>query len=367
MTSETPAIPAPSARLTDLPGYGRGRAGDAVPFRFRMGSNEAPDAPAPEVVAAIAAAAATGNRYPDLRGETLAAALAAHHGVAADMVAVGAGSIVILDQILRAWCDPGHEVVTGWRSYEAYPIIAGLAGARMVAVPLDPEARLEPAALLAAARSTRCRVVLLCNPNNPTGTALPDAALDDLLTALPADRLVVLDEAYADFAAPADRVRASPAERLARHANLAVLRTFSKAGGMAGLRVGYCLADPRIIAAIHAVQPPFPLPALAMAAALACLGAPATVAARVAGSNAERARLTAGLRALGLPVADSAANFVWLPLGAAAEQANRRLAEAGIAARCFAGEGLRITTETPAATHAVLTALTDWRAGDNRP
>ena len=354
-------FPNPSHRLDGLPGYGRGRARQTVPFRHRLGSNEAPDGPSPSVQAAVAAAFAGTHRYPDLRGETLAEALALRHGLAPEAVAVGAGSIVILDQLIRAWCDPGDEVVTPWRSYEAYPILAGLAGARLVEVPLDASARLDPARLLAAVGS-RTRVVLICNPNNPTGTALDKEAIDGLLAALPRDVLVILDEAYADYAGDAAIVAAQPARRLSRHANLAVLRTFSKAWGLAGMRVGYCLADPRIIAALHAVQPPFPLPAPALAAALASLAAPEAVAARVATSAAERARLTDGIRRAGLPVAESAANFIWLPVGDAAEALTAHLAAASIAVRCFVGEGARITTGTLEDTDAVLGAIAGWNA-----
>lgn len=356
-----PRIPRPSGRLDGLPGYGRGRAGGAVPFRHRLGSNEAPDGPTPAVQAAVAAAVAGANRYPDLRGETLAAALGQRHGLPAEAVAVGAGSIVILDQIVRAWCDPGDAVVTPWRSYEAYPIIAGLAGARMAGVPLDTAARIDPAAVCAAV-GPGCRVVLICNPNNPTGTVLAADEVDRLIAALPAGVLVVLDEAYADYAAPAGEVAALPARRLARHANLAILRTFSKAWGLAGMRVGYCLADPAVIAAIHAVQPPFPLPGPAVAAALAGLAEPDAVAARVALNAAERSRLDAGIRAAGLPVAESAANFLWLPVAGAAEALAAHLAAAGIAVRCFAGEGVRITTGAASDSDAVLAALGTWNA-----
>lgn len=359
------AFPKPSHRLDGLPGYGRGRARQTVPFRHRLGSNEAPDGPSPSVQAAVAAAFAGANRYPDLRGETLADALAQRHGLSPEAVAVGAGSIVLLDQLIRAWCDPGDEVVTPWRSYEAYPILAGLAGARLVEVPLDAAARLDPARLLAAL-GPQVRVMLICNPNNPTGTALPEDAIDGLLATLPQDVLVILDEAYADYAGDAAEVAARPARRLARHANLAVLRTFSKAWGLAGMRVGYCLADPRIIAALHAVQPPFPLPAPALAAALASLAEPAAVAARVALNAAERMRLSDGIQRTGLPVADSAANFIWLPLGDEAEALTAHLAAAGIAVRCFAGEGVRITTGTAVDTDAVLGAIAGWNARNLR-
>lgn len=352
--------PAPSRRLDALPGYGRGRAGQTVSFRHRLGSNEAPDGPGPAVQAAVASALAGANRYPDLRGETLAAALARRHGMDPAAIAVGAGSIVLLDQLIRAWCDPGDEIVSAWRSYEAYPILAGLAGARLVEVPLDSAARTDAQAMVAAV-GPRTRMVLICNPNNPTGTALSRGEIDSLLAALPPSVLVILDEAYADYAGEAADVAIGPVDRLARHANLAILRTFSKAWGLAGLRVGYCLAHPDIIAALHAVQPPFPLPGPVLAAALACLENPSAVAARVATNTVERARLTRGLRAAGLTVAESAANFVWLSMADSAAALAAHLGAAGIAVRLFAGEGVRITTGTESDTDAVIDAITGWR------
>lgn len=360
MDSIRPGPPAPSKRLDGLPGYGKGRAAGAAVFAHRLGSNEAPDAVDPAIRRAISDALAGANRYPDLRGETLAAALAARHGLDPAQVAVAAGSIVLLDQILRGWCDPGDEVVAPWRSYEAYPIIAGLSGAALVTVPLDAGHRLDRAAFLAAI-GPRTRIALICNPNNPTGTALDADALDTLIAVIPADVLVVLDEAYCDFAESAAQVAGSPAARLARHPNLVILRTFSKAWGLAGLRVGHAMAAPAIIEAIHAVQPPFPLPGVALAAALAALELEPAVTDRIARNATERARLTEGMTAQGLPVAASQANFVWLPLGAEASALNDHLAQNGIAARCFAGEGLRITTGTATDTDAVLDAVTRWR------
>lgn len=354
--------PKPSARLTELPGYGRGRAGPGIAFAHRLGSNEAPDPPSAAVQAAVAMAMAGAHRYPDLRGETLVEALANRHGLPAEMVAVSAGSVTMLDQLIRAYCDRGDRVITPWRSYEAYPIIVGGAGACLVEVPLDAGHRLNAAAILQACRS-EARVVIICNPNNPTGTALAPTELDALLDALPAQTLVILDEAYADYAADASAVAASPARRLARHRNLAVLRTFSKAWGLAGMRVGYCLADRSIVAAANAVAPPFPLPATAQAAALAALDEEDAVAARIAASLEQRERMYEGLCALGFEVALSRANFVWLAVGGEAEDLTLHLHAAGIAVRCFRGEGVRVTTGTAADTQALLTAAATWMSG----
>ncbi|WP_417588120.1 histidinol-phosphate transaminase [Pararhodobacter oceanensis] len=360
MRPDRATSPAPSARLDGLPGYGKGRAKGARVAAHRLGSNEAPDTVYPAITRAVTAALSGANRYPDLRGETLAAALAARHGLAAAQIAVSAGSIVLLDQIVRGWCDSGDEIVASWRSYEAYPIIAGLSGAELVQVPLNTDHGVDAAAFLAAL-TKRSRIALICNPNNPTGTALEPQALDALIAAVPAHILVVLDEAYCDFADDAETVAKSPAALLSRHPNLVILRTFSKAWGLAGLRVGYAMAAPEIIRHIHAVQPPFPLPGVALAAALAALDHEPAVTARIARNATERRRLSEGLRAKGVPVAPSQANFVWLPLGERSAALNAHLAQMDIAARCLDGEGLRITTGTAEDTDAVLDAVASWR------
>jgi len=347
----------PSSRLSGLPGYGSGRAADGEVFRHRLGSNECAEPPAPGVLEAANTALRFANRYPDLRGETLAAALAARFDLTQEEVAVAAGSVVLLEQLIRAYCDPGDEIVTPWRSYEAYPIIARMAGATLSGVSLDAEHRMDAGAMLAAI-GPRTRAVLLCNPNNPTGTALTSAALDKLIEAMPDDILVIVDEAYAEF--DADASHAASARR-ARRGNVAVLRTFSKAWGLAGLRVGYCLADSAIIAAVHAVQPPFPLPSAAIAAAVAAVEDGGGLQARVAQTVGQRRILSDALRAIGLPVARSAANFIWLPVGDGAEALAEHLRAQSIAVRLFPGEGVRITIGTQDDTDAVIAALDSER------
>ncbi|UCI34594.1 histidinol-phosphate transaminase [Mesorhizobium sp. B4-1-4] len=351
--------PRPSGRLAGLPSYGRGRAGQGVVFAHRLGSNEAPDPPSAAIQAAVARAMAGAHRYPDLRGEMLVEALASRHGLPSDMIAVSAGSVTMLDQLVRAFCDPGDRVITAWRSYEAYPIIVGGAGARLLEVPLDSDHRLDMAAILHACRS-QARVVIICNPNNPTGTMLGPAELEALLDAIPAQTLVILDEAYADYADEAGMIASSPARRLSRHRNLVVLRTFSKAWGLAGMRVGYCLADRSIVAAANTVAPPFPLPMTAQAAALAALAEGDVVTARITASVEQRRRMSEGLAALGFQVALSKANFVWLAVGEEAGALTLHLHAAGIAVRCFHGEGVRVTTGTAADTQALLTAAAAW-------
>lgn len=352
--------PTPSKRLDDLPGYGKGRAAGSAIFSHSLGSNEAPDAVDPAIMAAVSAALSGDNRYPDLRGETLSSALALRHALSAEHIAVAAGSIVLLDQIMRGWCDPGDAVLIPWRSYEAYPIIAGLSGASLVTVPLDAEHRLDRASLLAAI-DAHTRIVVICNPNNPTGTALDADEIDALIADIPSRVLIVLDEAYCDYSGSAAQVAASPSERLALHPNVVILRTFSKAWGLAGLRIGYAIAAPSIIATIHAIQPPFPIPGIVLAAAIAALDLEPAVTARIASNAIERERLIEGITAQGLPIAASQANFVWLPLCDDAASLNNHFARSGIATRCFPGEGLRITTGTPADTDAVLNAVARWR------
>lgn len=349
-----------STRLDGVPRYGKGRPGQKSSFAHRLGSNEAPDPLKEDVLAAVTSALRDGNRYPDLRGETVSMALAAIHGLQPDEVTVGAGSIVLLDQLIRAFCDHGDEVVAPWPSYEAYPILAGISGARLIRVPLDRDHRLSPAALLAEIGS-RCRVIILCNPNNPTGTALAEEEIDELLAAIPRDVLIILDEAYVDYSVAPDEAASSPGRRLRKHTNLAILRTFSKAWGLAGFRAGYCLSNRSVIDALHAVAPPFPLPGVTLAAVMALLSRPQLVQARVEQNAAQRSKLTDELRSMGIPVADSRANFIWLPVGERATELATHFTAASVAVRCFDGEGVRITSGTSDDTAAVLATAATWR------
>lgn len=349
----------PSGRLHGLPRYGKGRASQAGAYIHRLGSNEAPDGSS-RLPPAVEDVLNHVNRYPDLRGETLAAALATRYALQSDQVAVGAGSIVLLEQLIRAFCDQGDEIVAPWRSYEAYPILAGISGARLVHVPLDSNYRMDPERIVASI-GPRGRMVILCNPNNPTGTVLSEDVIDGLLDAMPRDVLVVLDEAYVEYSLSPTALLTSPGRRLARHPNLAVLRTFSKAWGLAGLRAGYCMASADIVEALNAVAPPFPLSSVTLAATTALLDCSERLLARIKQNETERNRLTAGLRQAQIPVSDSRANFVWLPVGQSATLLAGHFAQASIAVRCFDGEGIRITTGAAADTDAVLSSVAAWR------
>ena len=229
-----------------------------------------PFPPLPSVVDVVARAAADMNRYPDMFATDLAEALAKRHNVTPDAVVAGCGSVAVLGHVLQAFCDAGDEVVHAWRSFEAYPIAISLTGAAGVPVPVDAEGRHDLPAM-AAAVGPRTRVVLVCTPNNPTGPAVHADELEAFLAAVPQHVVVVLDEAYLHFV----RDAAVPdGERLlATHPNLVVLRTFSKAYGLAGLRVGYALAHPELAAAIRTTSTPFGVNHLAQVAALASLAA----------------------------------------------------------------------------------------------
>ncbi|SFB11788.1 histidinol-phosphate transaminase [Cellulomonas marina] len=342
--------------LADLPPYVPGARAAVGAAAYKLSSNENPYPPLPSVVAAVADAAADLNRYPDMYASELVEAVAAHHGVDPAGVVAGCGSVAVLEHVLAAVCEPGDEVVLPWRSFEAYPIAVRLAGAQAVPVPLTPEARLDLPAM-AAAVTGRTRVVLVCTPNNPTGPAVRAPELAALLAAVPSDVLVAVDEAYVEFVRDPDAADGLAALR--EHPNVVVLRTFSKAYGLAGLRVGYALARPRLAAGIRAASTPFGVNALAQVAALASLRAQGEMRTRVDAVVAERARLLAGLRAQGRTVPDSEANFVWLPLGQGAAAFASAAAAAGLLVRPFAGDGVRVSVGEPEATDLLLSWTAD--------
>ncbi|HST49206.1 histidinol-phosphate transaminase [Jatrophihabitans sp.] len=349
--------------LDSLPAYVPGRN---VPGSIKLASNETAYGPLPHVLDRITAAAADANRYPDTNSSDLLEALAAKFGIGAEHLVVGCGSVSLCQQLVQATAGDGDEVVFGWRSFEAYPIITAIGGARAVQVPLREQAYDLPA--MAAAITDRTRLVFVCNPNNPTGTAVPGVQLTEFLDEVPADVLVVLDEAYREFVT--DEKVIDGTTLLDRYPNLMVLRTFSKAYGLAGLRVGYGLAaDPAVARAVRQTQIPFAVTHVAQAAAQASLEPQAEqqLADRVAEVVAERARLTAALRAAGYQVPESEANFVWLADGPAEQGCVDAVAfgagcEArGVIVRVFAGSGVRITVGTAAENDRFLAAATELR------
>jgi histidinol-phosphate aminotransferase len=333
-------------RGSTLPAYVPGKA--AAPGGLKLSSNELPFEPLPSVLAAVRAASADLNRYPDHRATALRARIAAEHGLDPSWVAVGAGSVGLLQQLCLAYAGPGDEVAFGWRSFEAYPVFTALAGATAVTVPLHARTQAIDLDGLAAAVTERTTLVLLADPNNPSGTTFGAAELDRFLDAVPATTLVVLDRAYQEFVTAADAFDAAAV--LAARPNVCVLRTFSKAHGLAALRVGYLLGRPEIVDAVDRTLLPFAVNGLGQAAALACLEpvAVAELDQRTAAITAERARFARELRLLGIPVADPQANFVWVP-GHAVEPE-------GITTRVFP-EGTRITVGTSADVDRTVAAI----------
>jgi histidinol-phosphate aminotransferase len=339
--------------LTSLPAYLPGRT---VPDAIKLASNESPYPPLPHVIERITSAAQGVNRYPDINATELTAALAAKHGLDPAQVAVGCGSVSLCTQLVQAAADADDEVLYAWRSFEAYPIIAAVSGASSLQVPLDSGYAHDLGAM--AERITgKTRVVFVCNPNNPTGTVVGRAAVVAFLRRVPDDVVVALDEAYREFVTDPDV--ADGTTLLTEHPNLVVLRTFSKAYGLAGLRVGYALAaDPAVAAALRQTQVPFAISGVAQQAALASLepDAESQLMARVADTVTERVRVQSALDELGYGVPPSQANFVWCPLGERTVEWARACAERGIIVRPFPGQGARVTIGTAAENDQFLAA-----------
>jgi histidinol-phosphate aminotransferase len=337
------------AALDGVPAY---RAGQPAPAgAYKISSNENPYPPLPSVAAAIAGAVEQMNRYPDFAAAGLVQAIAARFAVPAEHVAVGTGSVGVAQQLVQATAGPGDEVLFAWRSFEAYPIITQISGAAAVQVPLDSGDRHDLAAMLAAV-TDRTRLVFVCNPNNPTGTAVRRAELEAFLDAVPADLLVVVDEAYCEFVR--DPLVPDGVELYRGRPNVAVLRTFSKAYGLAGLRVGFAVAHPPVAEALNKTAVPFGVSTIAQVAAVASLAAEDELRTRVELLVKERDAMAAELADQGWQVPRSEANFVWLRLGERTDSFAAACAAAGVVVRPFSGEGVRVTVGETEATERFL-------------
>jgi histidinol-phosphate aminotransferase len=337
--TSTPTTPRLRAALSALPAYRPGRAPSAGEGpSFKLSSNENPYPPLPSVLAVLADADSHVNRYPDMFATGLVHRIAQRHGVAPEQVVCGTGSVGVLGQVVQATCEVGDEVVFAWRSFEAYPIVVGVSGATTVRVPLDADARHDLPAM-AAAVTDRTRLLLVCSPNNPTGPAVRTDEMRTLLQQVPSDVVVVLDEAYAEFVRDPDAVDGP--SLLAEHPNLVVLRTFSKAYGLASLRVGFALAHPAVADALRATAVPFGVSGPAQAAAIASLDAEDELLARVEALVAERGRVREALAAVGWQVPEPQGNFVWLQAGERTGELVAACERAGVTVRGFPGEGAR--------------------------
>jgi histidinol-phosphate aminotransferase len=336
--------------MAALPAYVPGRK---VPGAVVLASNESPYGLLPSVAGVLADHAAGVSRYPDMGATRLVEAIAAHHGVEPDHVAVGAGSVEVCGQLAGAAVEGGDDVIFGWRAFEAYPIITAVVGGAAVRVPLTPDHVHDIDAMVAAV-TDRTRLVFLCNPNNPTGTAVGETDLRRFVDDVPEHVLVVIDEAYREYVDPSAVPDAF--ELFRDRPNVAVTRTFSKAYALAGLRVGYCLAAPDVAAAVRKCQVPFSVTALAQEAAIAALGEAAEVTRRAKLTIAERERVRAALLDAGYDVPPSQANFVWLPLGDRATAFAETCLTGGVVVRPFLGEGVRVTIGTEAENDRFLVA-----------
>ncbi|MEU7177169.1 MULTISPECIES: histidinol-phosphate transaminase [Streptomyces] len=356
MSEKTPKL---RAALDGIPTYKPGRPAAADgPVSYKLSSNENPYPPLPGVLESAVAAAGSFNRYPDMACTGLMAELAEHFSVPVEHLATGTGSVGVAQQLIQATAGPGDEVMYAWRSFEAYPIITQVSGATSVQVPLTSDEVHDLDAMLAAI-TDRTRLIFVCNPNNPTGTVVRRAELESFLDRVPSDVLVVLDEAYREFNRDAevpdgiDLYRDRP--------NVCVLRTFSKAYGLAGLRIGFAVAHEPVAAALRKTAVPFGVSQLAQEAAVASLRSEAALMERVDALVVERARVLGALAGQGWTLPESHANFVWLRLGDRAADFAAACERAGVVVRPFAGEGVRVTIGESAAMDLFLEAAEEFR------
>jgi histidinol-phosphate aminotransferase len=339
----TDASPRFRSVLDGFPAYQPGRTPVTAHGKtHKLSSNESPFAPLPSVVDVIAEAARTVNRYPDNGAQALTQAIADKFGVPATHVAVGCGSVGVAQQLLEAVGEPGAQVMYAWRSFEAYPTLADLAAAESVRVPLRGETH--DLAAMADAITPRTRLIFVCTPNNPTGTVVHRSELENFLDLVPADCLVVLDEAYREYVR--DEAVPDGITVYRDRPNVAVLRTFSKAYGLAGLRTGFLIGHQPVAAAVRATKLPVPVNSIAQAAAIASLVAEDELFERVELTVKERTRVREALVADGWTVPPTEANFVWLRLGEQTGKFAAACEAEGIAVRPFAAEGARVSIGT---------------------
>jgi histidinol-phosphate aminotransferase len=343
--------------LVGLPVYVPGKT---VPGSIKLASNETVFGPLPGVRAAIEDAADHANRYPDNGCVALKAALAEHLGphFGPEHVAVGCGSVSLCQQLVQISASVGDEAVMGWHSFELYPPMVQIAGATAIKVPLrDHTYDLDA---MFAAITERTRLIFVANPNNPTSTVVDPAALRRFVEAVPPHILVVIDEAYVEYIR--DGMAPDSLQLAHERSNVVVLRTFSKAYGLAGLRVGYAVGHPDLIVALDQVYVPFSVTSISQAAAIASLKAADELLARTDALVVERTRVADALREAGYTVAPTQANFVWLPLGPRTMDFVQQAADARIVVRPFLPEGVRVTVGAPDENDALLRFAREWSA-----
>ena len=341
--------------LAGLPVYVPGKT---VPGAIKLASNETVFGPLPRVRAAIERATDVVNRYPDNGCVELKAALAKHLGsdFAPEHVAVGCGSVSLCQQLVQITASVGDEVIFGWRSFELYPPQVQVAGASAIKVPLTDQT-FDLDAMLAAV-TERTRLIFVCNPNNPTSTVAAPDALARFIQAVPSHILIAVDEAYVEYIR--DGMVPDSLGLVRAHSNVVVLRTFSKAYGLAGLRIGYAIGHPDLVAALDQVYVPFTVSSLAQAAAIASLDAADELLARTDALVDERDRVSAGLRDAGFVLPPSQTNFVWLPLGPRTLNFVKQAADARLVVRPYGTDGVRVSVGAPEENDALLRFARDW-------
>jgi histidinol-phosphate aminotransferase len=339
--------------LADLPAYTPGKT---VPGAIKIASNETVHGPLPSVRAAIEKATDSINRYPDNGYVELKERLAKHVHFAPEHISVGCGSVSLCQQLIQITSTVGDEVLYGWRSFEIYPLQVRTAGATPVQVPLT-DYTFDLDAMLASI-TDRTRLIFVCNPNNPTSTVVDPEKLARFVDAVPPHILIALDEAYVEYI----REPMLPDSfGLARaHSNVVVLRTFSKAYGLAGLRIGYAVGDPDIISALSKVYVPFTATSVSQAAAIASLDAAEELLARTDAVVAERDRVSTALLDAGYALPPSQANFVWLPLPGRAREFAQDAANSRLIVRPYGDDGVRVTVAAPHENDAFIDFARGW-------
>ncbi|MBF6176206.1 aminotransferase class I/II-fold pyridoxal phosphate-dependent enzyme [Nocardia blacklockiae] len=320
--------------------------------RFDLTLSENPFPPLPSVLDAVQHTLARANRYPEFLPHRLPRIIAEHVGVRTDQVVVGSGATGVALQIMQALTTRGREMVFAAPTFDGYPILAGMVGLETVAVPLDSRGRQDLVGL-ARAVGERTGLVAVCRPHNPTGTVTPASELKAFLFGIPRDVPVILDEAYVEFLGVTDTLDA--VELVSRYPNVLVLRTFSKAYGLAGMRIGYAFGHPDLVRRVRALQLPFGVAESAVVAVAASYAAQTELGERVLRITTERELLRTSLRRSGIRVPRSRANFLYLPGGDVAA----RLARAGIAAKTYPDGSARIAVGDRVADAAVRHALGD--------
>jgi histidinol-phosphate aminotransferase len=345
--------------IKNIPAYKPGKAtveGWDGPV-YKLSSNENPYPPLPSVLDAIAQASSHMQFYPNMASPELTVALAERLGVSEPELAFGCGSVEVAGQLIRAFAGHGDEVIFAWRSFEAYPILVRGAGATPVQVPLTADHRHDLDAMLAAI-TPATKVIFVCTPNNPTGTAVGHEELRKFLQQVPSHILVVIDEAYVHFQTDPDAARGLDLYR--EFENVAVLHTFSKAYGLAALRLGYVVAREDVMDGLAKVALPFGVTDIAQAAGVASLAAEPELQKRIDILLTEREKLEQFLATTTWDAPSSQANFVWLATGDDTDSLQAYLMSKGIIGRAFSGVGLRISVGLPEANQALIEALSSY-------